>query len=98
MPPFDLQTAVNRVTWAWFWELPHRLNVALEIVDGRHASMLPVGSGSMATILRRMLASAPAPLKAAISNALESKQPYGAFLGGHQCVCVALAQAGVLVL
>jgi len=55
MQPFDLRTAVNRQSWAWLLDLPHRLNVAIEIVDERSLPMLPVGSGHTAAALQDRL-------------------------------------------
>ena len=97
MQPFDLRTAVNRQSWAWLLDLPHRLNVAIEIVDERSLPMLPVGSGHTAAALRRLLAAEAAPLRSAISNVTQSS-PLAVAVDGELCVCFALAPGGVLIL
>ena len=97
MQPFDLRTAVNRQSWAWLFDLPHRLDVAIEIVDERCLPMLPVGSGHSAVALRRLVTTEATPLRSAISNVTQST-PLAVTVDGELCVCFALSPAGVLIL
>lgn len=97
MQPFDLRTAINSQSWEWLFDLAHRLNVAVEIVDDRRLPMLPVGSGQTAAALRRLVTTEASPLQSAISNATPSS-PQAVALDRTVCVCFALAPVGVLIL
>ena len=97
MHPFELRTAINSQSWEWFSGLPHRLDVAIEIVDQRCLPMLPVGSGHTAAALRRLITTETSPLQSAISNATPAS-PQAVAVDGTVCVCFALAPAGVLIL
>jgi hypothetical protein len=96
MQPFDFRTAVNRQSWDWLFDLPHRLTVAIEIVDERCLPALPVGSGHTATALRNLITEG-SPLQSAIANATHAS-PQAVVVDGTLCVCLALAPAGVLIL
>jgi hypothetical protein len=97
MHPFDLRTAINSQSWDWLFDLPHRLNVAIEIVDEQCLPMLPVGSGHTAAALRDLITAEASPLQSAISNTTQSS-PHAVAVDGTLCVCLALAPAGVLIL
>lgn len=97
MQPFDLRTSINSQSWEWLFDLAHRLNVAVEIVDDQRLPMLPVGSGQTAAALRRLVTTEASPLQSAISNATPSS-PQAVALDRTVCVCFALAPAGVLIL
>jgi hypothetical protein len=95
--PFEHRTAIDSQSWEWFFGLPHRLNVAMEIVDERCLPMLPVGSGQTATTLRRLITTEGSPLQSAIADATPSS-PQAVAADSTVCVCLGLAPAGVLVL
>jgi hypothetical protein len=97
MQPFELRTVINSQSWDWLFDLPHRLNVAIEIVDDRCLPVLPVGSGHTAAVLRQLITTEASPLQSVISNATQSS-PHAVAVDGTLCVCFALASAGVLVL
>jgi hypothetical protein len=96
MQTFELRTAINAQSWEWLFDLPHRLNVAIEIVDEWCLPMLPVGSGDTAAALRRLITTDESPLRSAILNATPST-PQAIAIDGVLCLCFALAPAGVLV-
>ncbi len=95
--PFDLEGAVNQQSWGWLFDLPRRLNVVIEVVDGRHAPVFPAGTTSAAAAMRRMLSTDPV-LVSAISAAMHSKIPQPVSLDAFEAVCFGLAPTGVLVL
>ena len=97
MQPFELRTVINSQSWDWLFDLPHRLNVAIEIVDDRCLPVLPVGSGHTAAVLRRLITAEASPLQSVISNTTQSS-PQAVAVDGTLCVCFALTPAGVLVL
>jgi hypothetical protein len=97
MQPPDLRTAVNRHSWAWLLDLPHRLDLVLEIVDERGVPLLPP-SDHRALEVRGRLRDADPALRAAIAAATERRGPQAVAEGGYLFVCFALAPAGVLIL
>jgi hypothetical protein len=98
MEPLDLERAVSQRSWELILDLPRRLNVVIEVIDARHAPMLPAGSTPAAAAIRRMLTAHPPPLAAAIDDGLRSTTPIRVALDGFQMVCIRLAAAGVLLL
>jgi hypothetical protein len=97
MQSFELQTAINAQSWEWLFDLPHRLNVAVEIVDEWCLPMLPAGSGDTAAALRHLVTTDESPLRSAILNTTPST-PQAIAVDGVLCLCFALGPAGVLVL
>ena len=97
MQSFELQTAINAQSWEWLFDLPHRLNVAVEIVDEWCLPMLPAGSGHTAAALRHLVTTDESPLRSAILNTTPST-PQAVAVDGVLCLCFALGPAGVLVL
>jgi hypothetical protein len=97
MQSFELRTAINGQSWEWLFDLPHRLNVAVEIVDEWCLPMLPPSSGHTAATLRRLVTTDESPLRSAILNTTPST-PQAIAVDGVVCLCFALGPAGVLVL
>src|SRR5262249_18040794 len=95
---FDLRTAVNRHSWAWLLDLPHRLDVAIELVDDRHVLPLPAGTGITSRAIRQRVITPGSPLRHAIAEAERSALPQSLIADSHQCVCWPLTPTGVLVL
>ena len=99
MQPSDLESAVKRQSWEWLFDLPPRLNVAIEVIDAELVPVFPPGSTRAAAELRRILTSREPSLVSAISNAARSETPAGAEADGLlQVLCFRLSQGGVLVL
>src|SRR5262245_60200866 len=98
MQPSDLESAVKRQSWEWLFDLPPRLNVAIEVIDAELVPVFPPGSTRAAAALRRILTSREPSLVSAISNALSSETPAGAEAEKLQLLCFRLSQGGVLVL
>src|SRR5262249_37415013 len=95
LPPFDIEAAVSQQAWDWLFELPSRLNIGLELVDGRHVPVFPAGTSPAAIAVRRVLATDE--VGSAISDASTSIKPRAVALDGLQAVCLGLNPTGVLV-
>src|SRR5262245_34569261 len=98
MQPSDLESAVKRQSWEWLFDLPPRLNVAIEVIDADLVPVFPPGSTRAAVALRRILTSREPALVSAVSSALSSETPANAEADRHQVLCFRLSQGGVLVL
>ncbi len=98
MQPSDLEHTVNRQSWEWLFDLPHRLNVVIEVIDDRHMPVFPAGSTPAAVALRQMLTTGEPSLVSAIGDILRSAKPAPVEVDGLQVLCFGLTQAGVLVL
>jgi hypothetical protein len=98
MQPSDLESAVKRQSWEWLFDLPPRLNVAIEVIDTELVPVFPPGSTRAAAALRRILAGRDPSLVSAISNVLHSGTPAGVEAERLQVLCFRLSQGGVLVL
>jgi hypothetical protein len=98
MQPSDLESAVKRQSWEWLFDLPPRLNVAIEVIDAELVPVFPPGSTRAAAALRGILTSREPSLVSAISSALSSDTPAGAEADRLQILCFRLSQGGVLVL
>jgi hypothetical protein len=98
MQPSDLESAVKRQSWEWLFDLPPRLNVAIEVIDTELVPVFPPGSTRAAAALRRILTNREPSLVSAISNALRSETPAGVEADRLQVLCCRLSQGGVLVL
>jgi hypothetical protein len=98
MQPSDLESAVKRQSWEWLFDLPPRLNVAIEVIDAELVPVFPPGSTRAAAALRGILTSREPSLVSAISSALSSETPAGAEADGLRILCFRLSQRGVLVL
>ena len=92
MQPSDLESAVKRQSWEWLFDLPPRLNVAIEVIDAELVPVFPPGSTRAAAALRRILTSREPSLVSAISNALRSETPAGAEADRLQVLCFRLSQ------
>src|SRR5262245_20860140 len=63
----DYAGAVRHRSWEWLIEIRRRLNVDLQLVDGRRVPLLPEPSDAMKTALKRP------ELGAAIKRSIQSK-------------------------
>src|SRR6266702_2200791 len=98
MQPFDLESAGNQQSWGWLFDLPHRLNVVVEVVDARLVPVFPAGSTPAAAVIRRMLTAGEPSLRSAILSVMHSTARRSVALDGFEAVCFGLAPSGVLVL
>jgi hypothetical protein len=98
MQPSDLEATVDRQSWEWLFDVPRRLNVAVEVIDDRHMPVFPAGSAPAATAIRRMLTTGDPPLISAISDVLRTSKPTPVAANGLLALCFGLSQGGVLVL
>jgi hypothetical protein len=96
MQPFDLESSANRQQWGWLFDLPHRLNVVIEVVDPQYVPVFSAVSTAAAAVIRQMLTSVESSLRSAISTVMHStaqrsmavKVRSGVLRPGVDCVLV----------
>lgn len=98
MHPSDLENAINRQSWEWLFDLPHRLNVVIEVIDAHDVPRFPAGSTRGAATIRRMLAAGEPSLHSALAEVVRSATPAALTLDGYEALCFRLPSVGALML
>lgn len=101
-PFFDLHDAVRRQSWAWLGAIVRRLNLTIEVVDGRGSLCPPIVTTSSTTALRRTLAAAAPESLSLMANVASTNQRRRASIDGIDILAVPIAAPrgtmGVLVI
>ena len=97
MEPFDSAIAVNSPAWEWLLDISLRLDLIVEVIDARDATLLPLGPVGGAADLRRLLTSGEPPVAAALAEARRSGSPTTMALAGFHALGFGLRSGTLLV-
>src|SRR5690349_10635396 len=96
MVPMDFDSAVSQQKWNWLLELPHRLNIAIEILGSTGCPLLPAASTPTGRSMRELVTGDDS-FRSAIESARQSGTRQFATAGSLQVVCIPLESRGMLV-
>ena len=97
MEPFDSSIAVNPPAWEWLLEVSLRLDIIVEVIDARDATLLPRGQVGGAADLRRLLTAGEPSVAATLAEARRSGGPTPMALAGFQALGFGLPSGTLLV-
>ncbi|HLG56908.1 MAG TPA: hypothetical protein VI485_16335 [Vicinamibacterales bacterium] len=98
MPHADLESAVTRQSWEWLFDLPHRLNLVIEVVNARYLPVFPAAPTAEAATIRRLLRSGEPSIRAALEASLHSPTPVQVTVEDVLALSFKLAAGGMLLL
>ncbi len=97
MEPFDSSIAVNPAAREWLLEVSLRLDLIVEVIDARGASLLPRGPGGGAADFRRLLTAGEPSVAVTLAEARRSGGPTLMALEGFQALGFGLPSGALLV-
>jgi hypothetical protein len=97
MEPFDSSIAANPPAWEWLLEVSLRLDLIVEVIDSRDATLLPRGPGGSAADFRRLLTAGEPSVADTLAEARRSRGPTPIALTGFQALGFGLPSGALLV-
>src|SRR5262245_44431117 len=99
MTPMERSTFDRAVNdQQWLFELPHRLNIAIVVLDTQLAEVFSAGSSPAVTAIRQLVTPLEQSLVSVMPDVLRSGPPIQVAIDGLQMLCGSLSQVGVLIL
>lgn len=100
--PSGFEVAVRARSWDWLLELRRRLKVDIQLVDDRHAPLLPFAAAGAAPSLAALWEQREPAIVSAVMTALRTRVSQAMAWHGLQIICLAISvergASGVLVL